>query len=362
MASKPRPRPPYLQREKTRHGRHVWFVRIGKGPRIRIRGEYGTNEFWTAYHAAVSGDLVQASRIKASPNSLEWLIQQFMDSAAWASLSLATRRQRENIFQHVVKTAGNNAYTAVTKSDITAGIDRRRDRPAAAKHFRQTMRGLFQWAVSAQHVENDPTDGIKLPRRKRTNGFKPWSPEWCAAYEARWPLGTHERVWFEVLYCTGLRRSDAVRFGRQHIDKRGRAMIRAVKNDETAYFLVDDRLTAALAAGPTGDLTFIVGKRGHPLTKESFGNYFREACRAAGVPGAAHGIRKTRATIEAEKGASGAKLDALFGWRTGSNTSAIYIQAANRARLAFGEDADEPNENIYARTLPSGAGASAKKP
>lgn len=30
-----RPRPPHLHREKTRHGKHVWYVRIGKGPRTR---------------------------------------------------------------------------------------------------------------------------------------------------------------------------------------------------------------------------------------------------------------------------------------------------------------------------------------
>ena len=44
------------------------------------------------------------------------------------------------------------------------------------------------------------------------------------------------------------------------------------------------RLVAeALAAGPTGDLAFIVGERRQPLTKESFGNFFRAACDAAGV-------------------------------------------------------------------------------
>jgi len=37
-----RPRPPYLLKQVTRHGRVVWYVRRGKGPRIRIRGEYGT--------------------------------------------------------------------------------------------------------------------------------------------------------------------------------------------------------------------------------------------------------------------------------------------------------------------------------
>ena len=41
----PRPRPPHLHRETTRHGKHAWYVRIGKGKRVRIDGDYGSPEF-----------------------------------------------------------------------------------------------------------------------------------------------------------------------------------------------------------------------------------------------------------------------------------------------------------------------------
>jgi hypothetical protein len=51
----PRPRPPHLHREATRHGRLVWYVRRDKGPRIRIRAEYGTPEFEVEYQAALAG-------------------------------------------------------------------------------------------------------------------------------------------------------------------------------------------------------------------------------------------------------------------------------------------------------------------
>jgi integrase len=312
----------------------TWYYRDGHGPRIRIKAEYGSPEFKEQYEAAKAGVSLQKPRGSAPSNSVEWLIDQYKGSAAWSVLSPATRRQRENIFLHLIKTAGADRFADITKKTIAAGIDRRRATPSAAKHFLQSMRGLFKWAVGAEHVAADPTDGAKAPRAK-TDGFEVWPEEWCELYERRWKLGTRERLWYEVLYCTGLRRSDAVRVGRPHV-KNGRGMIRAQKNDETAYFVVSDRLQAALDAGPTGDLTWIVGATGKPLTKESFGNYFREACQAAKVPGSAHGIRKTRATIEAENGASGAKLDALFGWKTGSNTSAIYIRKANRAKLAFG--------------------------
>jgi hypothetical protein len=45
MSDMPRQRPPHLQRERTRHGKAVWYVRVGKGPRIRINADYGTPGF-----------------------------------------------------------------------------------------------------------------------------------------------------------------------------------------------------------------------------------------------------------------------------------------------------------------------------
>ena len=102
----PRPRPPHLHREINRHGTVVWFVRFGKGPRIRIRGVYGTPEFDAAYQAAINRDLPRPTG-KATKGSLEWLWLLYRQTDAWTDLSLATRRQRENIMHGVLKTGGN---------------------------------------------------------------------------------------------------------------------------------------------------------------------------------------------------------------------------------------------------------------
>lgn len=69
------------------------------------------------------------------------------------------------------------------------------------------------------------------------------------------------------------------------------------------------------------------------MTKESFGNWFREACKAAGVPGAAHGLRKVAAVRAAEAGAATEEMNALFGWTDG-RMATKYAREANRARLA----------------------------
>jgi hypothetical protein len=122
----PRPRRPYLHRERTRNGAIAWYVRRDKGRRIRIKGAFGSPEFKAAYDAALAGE---ATPVKAGPStaSLAWLIARYRDSHAWAKLSPATKRQRENIFIHVIASAGDAPYAKITRKTITAGIDRRKD-------------------------------------------------------------------------------------------------------------------------------------------------------------------------------------------------------------------------------------------
>jgi hypothetical protein len=63
---------------------------------------------------------------------------------------------------------------------------------------------------------------------------------------------------------------------------------------------VADASPAWCLAQAAARLAFVCGEAGKPLTKESFGNAFREACRAAGVAKSAHGVRKIGATRAAE--------------------------------------------------------------
>ncbi len=200
------------------------------------------------------------------------------------------------------------------------------------------MRGLFQWALKERYVNEDPTARLKT-LRPETEGHTPWSDDWCAKFEAHWPLGTRERLAYDVILYTGLRRGDAVCLGRPHV-KKGVATIRTEKHaknklGEIVTIPIAPALQASIDAGPVGELTFICGKNGRPLTKESFGNWFREVCQATGIPGSAHGLRKTRATRAANSGATEAELEAMFGWARGSKEAAHYTKQANRVRLAL---------------------------
>jgi len=70
-----------------------------------------------------------------------------------------------------------------------------------------------------------------------------------------------------------------------------------------------------------------------PFTDAGFGNWFRDRCVEARIPGRAHGLRKAGATIAANNGATSRQLMAIFGWDT-LKEAERYTRAADQKLLA----------------------------
>ena len=306
-----------------------------KDARIRIRAAFGTPEFDAEYQAAIT-DLSAQKEKNEPPRQERWL----------GSSSAIVRQVPGQTYRWQ---RGGNVRTFSDQSWIQPAIShsprsRRRQlkRVAIVAPPRRHKRGISSTPCAACSVgrsrpswlRSDPTAGVADPPRPKSDGFPAWTQDDIAAYEARWPIGTRERVWLDVLIYTGLRRGDAVRLGRQHV-RNGVATLKTEKTGTVVTLPIIPVLAKTLAAGPCGDLTFICGERGNPLTKESFGNLFRKACKAAGLSQrSAHGLRKAAATRAADNGATEAQLEAIFGW-TGGRMAAHYTRAANRKRLSL---------------------------
>ena len=216
MQAMRRTHPPYVYRERTRHGRWVLYFRRGKGRRIRLPDDIASDEFQAAYQAALTGNAPPSKTTRTPPHSLAWLIERYAESAAWQQLSVLTRKQRESIFREAIKRSDNAVFAAITEADIQRAIDKRAGTPAAANNFLKSMRSLFAWAVRNGHVKHDPTHNVERVKYK-TDGFPVWTIDEVAAYCAYHPIGTKARLTLELLLLTGLRRSDIVRLGRQHV-------------------------------------------------------------------------------------------------------------------------------------------------
>lgn len=325
-----KPRPPYLLKETAR-GKTFWYVRKRPAPRVRLRGAYGSPEFMAAYHAAISGVAATAPR-KPGKDTFKWLWELYHASPAWRKLGMATHKQRENIIRPVLAKVGDKPVAMITRKFIVASRDSRADTPSMARHYVETMRGLFKWALDAEHVDADPTRDVAAPKLK-TDGFHTWTAPEMAAFEKRWPIGTRQRLAYDIMLYTGFRRGDAARVGPLHVVD-GVISLRTSKTGEAVTVRILPPLALSIASTKCGAQSFIIHERtGKPMSKEGFGNWFGDACREAKVPGSAHGLRKALAVKVSEAGATNAEMDALFAWQ-GGGMAELYSRKASRTRLA----------------------------
>lgn len=327
------PRKPYLSREKTRHGRMVWYFKRD-GRRVRLPDHYGTDEFNAAYERALSGNATPPRSGKPASGSLRWLCDQYKRSGAFASLAPSTRRMRDNILKQVLATNGDVDFVDITKAHIRKGMEKRAMTPNAANNFLKTMSGLMSWAVDAEHIEHNPVLGIPKIRVK-TDGFHTWTVAEVETYRSRHPIGTRARLAIDLLLFLGLRRGDVIVVGRQHL-KDGLISLKTQKTGQWVHLPVFQQLQQSIDATPTGDLAFLSTSNGKPFSSgASFGNWFARQCRDAGLPDhcRAHGLRKAGATIAADEGATGHELMAMFGWSRLSMAE-LYTKEADKKRLA----------------------------
>jgi integrase len=205
--------------------------------------------------------------------------------------------------------------------------------PSAARNFLNTLRAMIAFAIDAGIRADDPTIGVKRPKIK-TDGYRTWSEDDIAAFEATHPLGTMPRLALALLLYTGQRRSDIVAMGLQHV--RGDLIsVRQRKTGTPLLIPMHPALQAAIEATPSGHLTFLATAFGRARTANGFGTWFRECCNAAGLANgtSAHGLRKAACRRLAEAGCSANEIKAISGHASLREVER-YTKAADQERMA----------------------------
>lgn len=327
----PRKLPLHVHKQKTRHGKWVFYFRIGKGKRVRLPAPTDPT-FKAAYMAALTGG-APLPVPKVYEGTLQWLWDRYTtESAKWAGYSPATQKQQRLIMDKVLKNAARSALTSFTQDVIQEAVDKRHETPALAANFLKVMRGMFGWGKRMRAVTADPTIGVELPAYK-TDGFPAWTVDDVKKFRATHKIGTPERLAMELMLLAGLRRSDVVVVGRQHIQDRVLTIDTAKTGARVTVELSED-LLKMINTTPRRGLHLIENSLGKPFVKESFGNWFRVKCTEAGVTKSAHGLRKLSATLAAEGGAATHQLLAQYGW-TNISTAEIYTKGVDRKRLGI---------------------------
>ncbi len=324
----------FVVEDVDRHGNvRVYFRRRGY-KKVRIRETPGTEEFMAAYRAALAdGGVIPAGvRDAAAPGSLRRLVEKYYRSAEYRLLAESTRRVRKGILDGMCTEHGAKQFAQMEPRHVCALRDQKAEYPEAANARVKALRQVFAWAMDAGHASRNPARDAKYLRTK-SSGFHTWTVDEVCQFEARHSVGTKARLALGLILYTGVRRSDAVRLGRQ-MERDGWLRFTVAKTGQEHEVPILPQLRELIDATPSGHLTYITTKFGKPFTPAGFGNWFRRRCDEAGLRHcSAHGLRKAGATIAANNGATEHQLMAMFGWDS-PKQAAVYTRKVNRRRLA----------------------------
>src|SRR5262245_41551608 len=281
--------PRYVHGYIDRHGKARWYYRRRGFKKVPLPGLPWSPEFMAAYEQALADQPLQVGSKRTKPGSMRALAVSYFGSFAFHSL----RPSSQNVYRFLIdrfceeRGANNVAYgdlpaATIKREHIVKLMAARARKPGSANGLRKVLRALMQHAVQEGIRQDDPTRDIKAIKVK-SSGIHAWSEDEIEQFEAKYPVGTKERLAFALLFGTGQRVSDVVAMGRQHI--RGDYIhVRQVKTGAELDIPILPELAAILAETPANNLTFVTTTFGTPFTATWFRDWFCGICRDAGLP------------------------------------------------------------------------------
>jgi len=235
---------------------------------------------------------------------------------------------------------------------------------ATQRSFLAALQGLFTWLCRQNLLLSNPAADLELPRKPRRSLPKALAQEEVAAVlavpDVRDPLGVRDRAMLEVLYATGLRRTELVRLDHSDIDRaHGTLWVRQGKGGKDRVvplgehalhwlerYLAECRPRLEVSQAERALFLTGYGERFHP---GYVGNWVRKALEAAGIdrPGSCHLLRHSCATHMLENGADIRFIQQLLG-HARLDTTQIYTEVTIHQL-----------REVHARTHPHGRRAAA---
>jgi integrase len=327
-------RPPkFVHGFVDRHGKPRFYFRRPGFKRMALPGLPWSPEFMSAYEAALAAARVEIGASRTVAGTVNAVVIGYFGSAAFHNLAPASQRQYRGIMERFRRAHGDKRIAMLGRRHVKEMLDAKAGRPVAARDLLRCLRVLIRYAADIGLRDDDPTLGIRIAMPK-SGGFRTWSEDDIASFEAHYPLGSKPRLALALLLHTAQRRADVVRMGRQHI-RDGVLSVRQQKTGTALAIPVTPALAAALDATPSEHLTFLVTDRGQPFEPMAFTKWFRRCCDAAGLPKAcsAHGLRKAACRRLAEAGCSANEIASISG-HASLREIERYTRAADQARMA----------------------------
>jgi integrase len=334
--------------DRDRHGNVRVYYRRKGFRKVRLEGTPWTPEFMAAYDAAkkIAAPAQGVLARPMLPNTWAWLcLRYFAECTDYRLLETRTQYVRrqilESTFDEPIRPDSDKRFADMPLARMDGNAievlrDRKLSKPEAANTRVKAIRQVFRWGVAKGLAPSNPAREVSY-FKSSSEGFHTWTLDEVQQFEERHPIGTKARLAFALLLYTGQRRSDVIRFGKQHAKRGVLTFTQHKGRNRKPHKLtlpILPVLQTIIDASPCGDLTFLVNDFGRPFTDAGFGNKFRGWCDQANLPlCTAHGLRKAGATVAANNGATARQLMAIFGWDT-IKQAEQYTRKADQKLLA----------------------------
>lgn len=312
---------------------HVYLsYRVGKGPRLRLPDDPTSDEFKTAYGAAVAGEAAARHSVgKDAPRSIGAVVTSYLSSDAFRSLGEGSKPGYRSRMDQIRRDHGHRAFTGLTKDRIEEKILKPlHNRPGAKIDTLKKLRILIRHAKDdLKWIAIDPSEGIK---RGKSKEIRAWTDAEMKAFEDRWAFGTKQRAAYELMLNVGTARIDTHLTTWVQADADDFEYTRR-KTGVSVLVEKTQSLRAALAVLPRKHVCILTTEWGKPFTVDGYSGWMRDAMTEAGLPIECrpHGLRKTFGRLLADAGATAHEIMAALGHLTLAEAER-YTREADRRR------------------------------
>jgi integrase len=315
----------------------------------RIDHAYGSPAFIREYRELQSGISAAVQR-----GTLEDVVNRYRKDSRFTRLKPRTRYEYDRYLEPFLLVMGRLPIRSIRRKHILAFLDEQwGERAASRNRCLATIQAVFRYAQDYEFVEVSVAHAI----RKDAEGepYRAWEPYEIEKFRDRWPLGTRERLAFELFYGTIQRHGDVRDMTYADLDYDG---IRKTKSEafpaietdvvEAVNAWIETRTALAIESNKdaprkapiplrppkTEHLLMSLNLR-QPLGPSGLTHLMTEAIRLAGLPNdlVAYALRHTAITEMRDEGASFEDIAGVTGHKD-TRTVARYAKTSDRRNAA----------------------------
>jgi integrase len=308
-----------------------YFRKRGCKP-VTLPGAPGSPEFMRAYQTAMGGKTEQPAA-QDGTGTVAALIVDYLRSPAFASnLKPSSQKVYKIVLDRFRAKHGHRLVVDMPRNKVAAYIyEIGETHPGMANLTRSVLRKLLAHAVRMGIRTDNPVTEID---NYKLGTHHTWTDAELKAFEARWPLGTRQRLAYALLLYTGQRVGDVAKMRRQDVSGGCIAIVQQKTGTELSI-PIHPALADAMRAGPANGMNLIGDINGRPLTAGGLSAMMKAAAKEASLLPKClpHGLRKAMTRRLAEGGATAKEIASVSGHKSLKEVER-YTDKADQRRLS----------------------------